>query len=288
MILYKYMSFEAGRALMEGCSIGFSQPEHFNDPFDLPSYPHEDPDNELEGTFSELRTMGKNHIWAQNTGILSLTRTPTNPLMWAHYADRHRGVVVGIDATLAGLTSELSNLIPAQYGSVVYVSRRSDQPFLSRPSTGLAVGSTHHFPHDHYEKLQRILLHKSICWSYEEEVRVVKCIKGILPTGGSTPSGEFSVVDADGRPLYLFSMPSEAVLEFYFGFRSDHEMADIMYDQYAKRFPHLQFYECTLDDSNLAVGFQSYIPTAEHTQGYWSQSVTPSGPTRRGARWNHP
>jgi DUF2971 family protein len=101
--------------------------------------------------------MGKNYIWTENTGILSLTRTPTNPLMWAHYAEKHQGMVIGIDAVAAGLTDEKANLIPAQYGSVIYVSRRQDQPFIGKPQTSLTVGSTYHFPHDHYEKLQRLL-----------------------------------------------------------------------------------------------------------------------------------
>jgi hypothetical protein len=104
MILYKYVSFEAGKAILGRNSIGFSQPKCFNDPFDLPTYPPEPAPNPVESLFSDVRTWVKNHIWAENTGILSLTRTPTNPLMWAHYADKHQGVVVGLDVVGAGLT----------------------------------------------------------------------------------------------------------------------------------------------------------------------------------------
>jgi hypothetical protein len=82
--------------------------------------------------------------------------------MWAHYAQNHTGLVIRIDAVEAGLTDERSNLIPAQYGSVIYVSRRPAQPFVEKPQTGLAVGSTHHFPRDHYDKLQRLFLHKAL------------------------------------------------------------------------------------------------------------------------------
>lgn len=74
--------------------------------------------------------------------------------------------LIGIDAEATGFTDEHSNLIFAQYGSVVCVSRRVTGPFASRPATGIAVGATHHFPADHYEKLQRIFLHKSLTWAY--------------------------------------------------------------------------------------------------------------------------
>jgi hypothetical protein len=39
MMLFKYVYFEIGRAILEKNAIGFSQPRLFNDPFDLPSYP---------------------------------------------------------------------------------------------------------------------------------------------------------------------------------------------------------------------------------------------------------
>lgn len=134
----------------------------------------------------------------------------------------------------------------------------------SSPSTGLAVGATHHFPHDHYEKLQRLFLHKPICWSYEEEVRVVKCIGDTSPTNGNSPSGNFSVLDVAGRPLYLFSIPPESICELYFGFRVDDELADDTHKQLNANFPHMRAYECALDANNLAVSFQEYMSIDEH------------------------
>ena len=70
-------------------------------------------------------------------------------------------------------------------------------------------------------KLQRLFLHKPICWSYEEEVRVVKCLKGISGMESKTPSGTFNTIKIDERDLYLYSMPKEALVEVYFGVRSN-------------------------------------------------------------------
>jgi hypothetical protein len=267
MILYKYVPFDDGKRILENGSVRFTQPEFFNDPFDLPYYPREASANPVGGIFDRLHTMGKEEIWKKNTGILSLTRTPTNPLMWAHYADKHRGIVIGIDAIAAGLTDEKTNLIPAQYGSVIYVSQRQEQPFIGKFRTGLSVGSTHHFPHDHYEKLQRLFLHKPLCWAYEEEVRVVKCLKGLSHDNPSNPSGYFKVLGKEQEELYLYLLPPEAITEVYFGFKIDTFIADDLFYQAKKRRPELRIFECYLDGGNLSVGFKKYVTLADAANG---------------------
>jgi Protein of unknown function (DUF2971) len=263
MILYKYVPFAAGNTILESNGIGFSQPKFFNDPFDLPSYPVEKCDNSAEDIFERIHLMIKGCIWSKNTGILSMTRTPTNPLMWAHYADKHKGMVIGIDVIAAGLTLEEKNLIPAQYGSVIYVSKRLNEPFIAKPATGLLVGATHHFPHDHYEKLQRLFLHKPLCWFYEEEVRIVKCLEDVSREKGDTRSGHFEIVDTNGRDLYVLSLPRDSIKELYFGIRADVGETDALFYKIEGLHPQLLVYKCMLNRENLNVGFARYSPIAE-------------------------
>lgn len=268
MLLYKYVPFESGKQILETSTIGFSQPKFFNDPFDLPAYPvgkYVEPIGDAaRKAYAEsmFRFIEMNHAWAETSGILSLTRTPINSLMWAHYAQSHEGLVLGIDAVRCGLTDPEINLIPAQFGSVVYVSHRSQQPFLSTPETTLAIGDTHHFPQDHYEKLQRLFLHKPLCWSYEEEVRVVKCLSGSSDQNDTPNSGRFSMVQHNGRPLYVLSLPKGCIRELYFGIRSDDEAADALYHRAKADNPDLVAYECRLDVDALSVGFSSYVTLA--------------------------
>ena len=253
MILYKYASFEAGEKIIDSNSMLFSQPKNFNDPFDMPTYPVQPTSDPVSAIFASVQTMGKNFIWAENSGILSLTRTPANALMWAHYSDKHQGMVIGIDTEVAGLTDENSNLIPAQYGSVIYVSRREIAPFVSQPQTPIAVGSTHHFPFDHYEKLQRIFLHKSLAWSYEEEVRVVKCLNGLADGKTESPSGTFSIRRDGERTLHLFTLPSDAICEIYFGFRVDRKKAEAVASKVRQANPKAALYDCILDEMYFSV-----------------------------------
>ncbi|WP_228284846.1 DUF2971 domain-containing protein [Acinetobacter sp. AR2-3] len=42
--------------------------------------------------------------------------------MWSHYADSHKGMVIGIDTEKAGLESFENYTIPAQRGEIIYVN----------------------------------------------------------------------------------------------------------------------------------------------------------------------
>ncbi|MGH1463319.1 MAG: DUF2971 domain-containing protein [Neptuniibacter sp.] len=221
MILYKYVPYEAGMKILENNSIGFSQPEHFNDPFEVEAaYPSSDEVNPVNTLLNRIQTEAKKSIWKKNTGILSLTRQPLNALMWAHYGDEHKGIVIGIDSSIEQFTCEESNLVPIQYGSVIYTDLKPNYPFLSQPKEPMEVGGTFDFSKGQLERLQRMFLYKPGCWSYEEEVRVVKCLKGV-ELGKPIKSGSFNILEVNDRPLYLLDLPENAIREVYFGVRSE-------------------------------------------------------------------
>jgi hypothetical protein len=81
----------------------------------------------------------------QNLRVCSLTKSRNNFLMWSHYAEGHRGVVVGVD--IVDKKSETRE--------VIY-----DGPM----QLGIRTVS--------YNTPRELLSHKLVAWSYEEEVRV--------------------------------------------------------------------------------------------------------------------
>lgn len=218
MILYKYVSFEAGIKIIVNNSIGFTQPQFFNDPFESEaSYPPE----ELKDPIQQIRNNIKKEAWKNSTGILSLTRQPLNPLMWAHYGNEHKGMVIGFDVTCSEFSCESSNFIPAQFGNVIYTDKKPVNNFISTPKEAIEVGGTFHFPYGQLEQIQRLFLYKPACWAYEEEVRVAKCLKG-LDIANSNKSGNFSVIEIQNRPLYLLSLKPGTIKEVYVGARSEY------------------------------------------------------------------
>jgi hypothetical protein len=221
MILYKYVSAARAIDIITNRRVQFSLPKYFNDPFDRPLNPVARSRDLWGDLMGPLRADIKSRAWEMNSGILSLTRTATNSLMWAHYAESHKGVVLGFDMEVAGFLETDSNMIPAHFGSVVYSRRRVLDDYSTKGANPLMVGATFGFDITNYEKLQRLFLTKPLDWAYEEEVRVVKCVSGISEGQSHTTSGRFDTISTSEGLRYLYNLPLKSLREIYYGVRCD-------------------------------------------------------------------
>lgn len=203
MILYKYVSLNAGLKIFESKSIGFSAPQDFNDPFETAAR-----DKAGEIGLKPLFSSFYNCLnpWARDVAVLSLTRQPKNKSMLAHYADSHRGMVIGFDLNKIDdfLSSEFC-YIPAQYGSVIYTE--------TMPTFSAQRDVSDSWEFCSFEIRQRALLHKDIAWCLEEEVRIAISLRDY--------EKRFSMIEADGRPIYLYKLPEGAICEVYLGCRAE-------------------------------------------------------------------
>ena len=229
MILYKYVDFKGALNIIKSTSISFTKANQFNDPFEMQaisnySYIIDDSNPSvtlLETALSKLKA-GVNMIY----GVLSLTRAPLNNLMWSHYGDEHRGVVLGFDVNEAGFCHEEQNVIPAHFGDVIYTktfpTHLNNQSKTERFNELCCTArySTHSFDFFKYA-----YLFKGIDWAYEEEVRVVKNVGFHLYDREDDSknyyanfNGEWHHMEAsDYKDLNLFKFPLSAIKEIYFG-----------------------------------------------------------------------
>lgn len=255
MILYKFTSLDTACRIINSARIGFSRPCYFNDPFDRPVATPIPTDEPISGMFAELGATIKSHIWEQKTAILSLTRSPSSMLMWAHYADGHAGAVLEIDAMTAKFVDVRTNMVPAQFGSVIYSRTRSTEPYQSKFDEGIVVGATHQFVLSHYEKWQRLFLTKPLEWAYEEEVRVAKCLDGLSSNGDSSnESGNCSVMEVQGRPLHCFEIPRRSIRRICVGVRADASIVAKLTQEH----PDISVCRATLSESDFKVEFRPF------------------------------
>jgi len=187
--LFKYMS--EPRDLFESGFLRLSQPAALNDPFEaafcsesleeLAS--HFDVSKALDPEYGE--TSFTQHIKNRmhQTGVISFSENKENLLMWAHYADEHRGIVVGV-VHHPNVQSIFSNLFRAD--SLLNSSFGEEwSPFDGVPKPvsyrkGLRYRNDK-FDYDYSnisaEGADRILyevfMQKSDEWIYEQEHRVV-------------------------------------------------------------------------------------------------------------------
>lgn len=169
MILYKYFAFSGGTRAIKSRQLGFRTPTYFNDPFELTGL----------SNISDYPTIQTQIEWLQDFGVLCLTKSPMNPLMWAHYGDQHKGFVVGYDVSVPFLNDPKFNIISAMDGNVFYTSQKENTVLspdmraqLLRELQDSAMGGDG--SGSSTQLIKRILLQKHLCWAYEEEVRVVK------------------------------------------------------------------------------------------------------------------
>lgn len=182
MILYKYYGYCSGLKAIESQNLGFRKPKNFNDPFEFSFL------SNSEGSISEQKELKKKVDALRDTVVvLSLTRTPYNPLMWAHYGQEHTGFVIGYEVDDAFLSSSEYNLIPVTSGDVVYTNTKSSH--ILSPEI---MGCIHDvylsgFGDDGLNKppetisfARKIFLTKHASWVYEEEVRAVKILDSLF------------------------------------------------------------------------------------------------------------
>ena len=234
MSLYKFYSYAGGLAAIDSRQYGFREPRHFNDPFEF-TY--------LSGLSSESKAGCVNQLiddLRERVCVLCLTRSNVHPLMWAHYADAHRGFVVEYDVDDEFLTSPKYNLVPVQEGGVAYPAEKpetflSDKDIASVHQVFLqGCGDSVNLLKTHISIVQALYLKKHKVWSYEEEVRVVKLVDSLFEETHeflSDPLRSYTTVvkDIEGKPgqaletqpgLKLFDKHLSKIKSVYLGARN--------------------------------------------------------------------
>ena len=179
-VLYKYRSISQTEQILDNLSFWFATPDTFNDPFDcslddVKNYELEDvfdylTDLELDDeSIKEAIINFKNnphilpefiHSAKENTilkkGVLSLSATNENILMWSHYANNHEGAVIGLE-----LSQDLEFFtLPIP---IDYTDRYTPLNYLQ----------------DRFNAIIDTIRIKSADWNYEQEYRIYKDTTGL-------------------------------------------------------------------------------------------------------------
>jgi len=178
------MSTDGAIRLFNSLGIRFTQPDELNDPYEchlafdrkarskliedyfnflVEQAPDEDREKLRDIALRNEQTLLENALENYSRirgelGVLSLSEDPLNLLMWAHYADEHRGVTIELDYShaslfkLAGGGAEFSSLNAVQY--------------QQNKVTGIPLPDT----------VVESLLVKSPDWEYEKEWRFIRTL----------------------------------------------------------------------------------------------------------------
>jgi hypothetical protein len=154
MRVFKFLSAKYALQDIEEHRVKLSEYGDMNDPFELVGSTWAD---------AEVDKILTSHNVA-NYGAVCLSKNWSNPLLWSHYADKHRGVCLGFD-------------IPDRPG-VAHEPIYLDRPETQNPKVLYdALQSEHAVPAAERAVMRKLLL-KFSDWDYEDEVRLLAHLDG--------------------------------------------------------------------------------------------------------------
>jgi hypothetical protein len=155
MRLYYMTAAKWAEVILKERRLKLSRFYEANDPFELNLIDSRDATRR-----AIVKMIEKHHN--ENTGMICFGATWDNPMMWAHYADKHSGVCLGfeVEDKFANVVDYTDEKIDVEFG-----------PHL--PNHGLSV-----------ELLNKVLATKSTAWASEQEWRTLAPLKVPDPNNG--------------------------------------------------------------------------------------------------------
>jgi hypothetical protein len=158
-------------------------------------------------------------------GILCLVKNrPRDLLMWAHYADRHRGCVLEFDGTHDWFRGKQGSNPHPLMGVLHEVKYSSTRPKVSLLDLG-----------------KDDLLTKADCWGYEQEWRILLNLKDCT-------TQTYGEEEVDG----MFQVPIEALTGVYLGVNIDSKDREQFLDQLPPGNP-VGLFQFSLDEQEFAL-----------------------------------
>ena len=143
--------------------------------------------------------------WNQRKGcLLSVSKTAQNTVMWAHYADEHKGAVIGID--FDNVSPDINGPPGILMDSVSYSKDRPKMNILSE----LVL-----------EEVHKTLFTKSIDWSYEEEFRTIFLVDDL---GNLQKRGLACLKDFNSKETWFLRLNPVSIREVIFGLYTDESL----------------------------------------------------------------
>lgn len=152
---------------------------------------------------------------AQRFGVTCFSANRDNDLMWAHYADNHQGIVVGIESDYFG---------PLVY-DVQYDSSRVEYSPIIPSET------------DRSARIISVLRRKSPRWQYEEERRAIVPYQLCIEDGGR----------------WFHPLDPSAVKEVVFGSRTTPALRQQIKDLIKEDLSHVELYKATPTSDSFAI-----------------------------------
>lgn len=155
MRVFHFRKKEHGLLALEKQQLKISEIDELNDPFELLAA-------DLTDEVERRKFLNWKTEISRKIGFLSFSKRMSSPLLWSHYADRHRGValIFQVDRELVIPVSYCENRLPLNILEIM-------------KNGGFSA-----------ELAERLGSTKSLDWSYEEELRLAVNLESCISDNG--------------------------------------------------------------------------------------------------------
>lgn len=218
-LLYKFMKGEHALSFLDDGFIKIATLKDLNDPYDLVPCIADAPPGFSIGA-EKFRTLSLDWLSGRH-GLMCMSSTCSDPVLWAHYADCHRGVAL-----------ELSPEDDPNVVDVEYADERVVIPFEK------IVDPSKFLPEDMLALLRR----KCRSWQYEKEVRF------IMPLKYCTRRGD----------IFMLSLPDGFLQSIILGYRCPLDERVVRQKLDGGRFSFAVIKRARLSDNTFDIQAQQY------------------------------
>lgn len=192
---------------------------------------------ELLDGFTQVIKTGLYKGFNENIGVLSLTEKPDNLLMWAHYAQNHKGFAIEFESDHEFFHQQLSPSDELRYV-------RKVQYLDQRPNIRIST----------FEDATNIFSTKSKDWEYEREWRIMRPLQ----------HADQVIPSTDGA-IHLFSFPPDCITGILFGCRMSQEIKQEMFEYLnsEEAYSHIQMLDSVLDEREFKL---NTVPNEGHSR----------------------
>lgn len=168
-----------------------------------------------------------------NFGLLSLSETPDNLLMWAHYAEGHTGFVLVLDGSHDFFKGSIS--LPG-FAKPERVEYGLERPQMTFEETSKEAA------------MKEIFFVKGLDWKYEKEWRYLK----------NLTDAHKKIVVPNGHDVHLFRLPPKCIKGVILGCYSSEELKNKIVElcRDDPEFGHLQTQQARISETHYSIAIE--------------------------------
>lgn len=162
--LYKYITWEVLDKILENGMMAASQPSKCNDVYEfMPKWKNESEQQYILNIVKESEMV-----------IICLSRTPSSSVMWGHYADNGKGVLLRFQLPIYRIVAGTNG------NECLLVIARDENELNNLNESSIYIAQVHYTeerpdlnPKKDFFNYARLFSSKGSDWSYEKEIRII-------------------------------------------------------------------------------------------------------------------